>query len=61
MFDTEQSEYCLSIASFDESKLQGKFREALNHRNAIKEKVTKRIYEYQVELDKQYEHIFNDL
>lgn len=58
MTDTGQSNYCLSIDTFEVDALKERFIALEANRESIKEQLTQRTQKYQAALDEQYQRIF---
>jgi polysaccharide pyruvyl transferase WcaK-like protein len=61
MADTGQSDYCVSIDTFDVDTLKAKFLLLEKNQDLVKQQLAQRTQQYQAALDKQYEHLFKNL
>jgi polysaccharide pyruvyl transferase WcaK-like protein len=61
MADTGQSDYCVSIDTFDVDTLKAKFLLLEKNQDLVKQQLAQRIQQYKAALDKQYEHLFKNL
>jgi polysaccharide pyruvyl transferase WcaK-like protein len=61
MAEASQTEYCLSIDTFDVDSLKQRFKVMVANRSLLQEQLKQRTQKYQAALDEQYERLFKYL